>query len=437
MPARSVPTSQRPARGRRRLLRAGAGLVLLAAAVVLVRALGPGGGGDPPQLSRAPLPAEALADSIGVALHLNYVDTAYVHRDTVVARLRELGIRHIRSPMPTPPVGPLADGLRALREARIRATLTTGDAGVPPARAVADSLTVMGGAVEAFEGPNEPDNAGDPAWAPKLRTYMAALRSAVRDQAPDVPLIGPSLVEPGSRRAAGDLPGLVNLHPYPGGKPPEPVLGDALADVTGERHRGVVFTETGYHDALQDPDPHAPVSEEAAAVYLPRLLVTAFGAGVRRTFVYELLDEKPDPARADLQQHFGLLRNDLSPKPAFHALEALIAVLRGPPGTPDRRRKHLPWDLRVDGDVQVQRLTLARRDGSHVIALWRPVPVWDRDRRRPLGIAPAAAELRFGRTARDVAVWRPSHSGRPILRRPTARGVPLELGADLVLVRAR
>jgi hypothetical protein len=440
VPAQPVPPPPPPTRRRARAPAAAAlVLVLLAvAAITLVRTLGDDGADEAPPLARTPLPAEGLADSIGVALHLNYVDTAYVNRDAVVARLRELGIEHVRSPMPTPPVGALADGLRALRSAGIRATLTTGDPNVPPTRAVADSLAVMDGAIDAFEGPNEPDHAGDPAWAPKLRTYMTALRRAVGDQAPGVPLIGPSLVEPGNRRAAGRLPGLVNLHPYPGGEPPEPVLGEALAGVAGEVRRGVVFTETGYHDALNDPDAHAPVSEEAAAVYLPRLVVAAFGAGVRRTFIYELLDEKPEPARSDLQQHFGLLRNDLTPKPAFHALKALIAVLRSAgDGEPSRRRRALHWDLRVDDDVPVQRLELVRRDGSHLVALWRTVPVWDRDRRRPVEVTPATAELSFRRTAREVAVWRPSRSAGPVLRRPAARGVRLELGGDLVVVGAR
>ena len=83
--------------------------------------------------------------------------------------------------------------------------------------------------------------------------------------------------------------------------------------------RGAVFTEAGYHNALSSTTGQPPASEEAAAVYMPRLLATAFGAGVERTFIYELVDEKPDPGLIDAEQHFGLLRNDLSPKPAFTA----------------------------------------------------------------------------------------------------------------------
>jgi hypothetical protein len=166
------------------------------------------------------------------------------------------------------------------------------------------------------------------------------------------------------------------------------------------------------------------------------VLLTAFGAGAQRTFVYELVDEKPDPALADPEQHFGLLRNDLSPKPAFKAIQTLTAVLRTSPGPSSRG--HVPWRLRVAGRGEVERLTLARRDGSRVIALWRPVSVWDRDARRPVEVSPLPIELSFGlAAARDVAVWRPSVSSRPVVRRDYARRLSLDLTGDLVLVSLR
>ena len=306
-----------------------------------------------------------------------------------------------------------------------------------PGSAVADSLQVMGDDVDAFEGPNELDNGGDPNWPATLRAYMPALASAVRDQAPGVPVIGPSFVNPANRgRLPADLPGLFNAHPYPGGGPPETVLGDAAREYAGEpRKGGMVFTETGYHNALRDTADQPPASEAAAAVYFPRLLVTAFGVGARRTFIYELLDEKPDPGLGDLQQHFGLLRNDLSPKPAFTAIKTLIAAVSASPGAGERAR--LRWRLRVDGDDQVEHLTLRRRDGSRVIALWRPVSVWDQAKLAAIKPKPLPVEVAFGRRVRDVSVWRPSASATPVLRRGAVDRLQLALGGDLVLVSLR
>jgi hypothetical protein len=194
------------------------------------------------------------------------------------------------------------------------------------------------------------------------------------------------------------------------------------------------FTETGYHNAYAATTGQPPVSEEAAAVYLPRALVAAFGAGVRRTFVYELLDEKPDPGLHDPEQHFGLLRNDLSPKPAFTAIKTLIAAVRASPGSGSGV---LPWDLRAPEDADVQHVVLARRDGSRAIAIWRPVSVWDTDERRAVDPGSVAIELLWGRTASDVTVWRPSVSEQPVLRRAQARRLKLDLAGDLVLVSFR
>jgi hypothetical protein len=415
-----------------------AGVALLAFAAVLVAA---GRESRPASVGAGERSAEALVDSIGVNVHFSYVDTAYVRRADVVARLRELGLRHVRDGMPTDVEAHRA-GLRAARRRGIRSTLI-GDPERDPATGVADSLAVLGNGVEAFEGPNELDASGDPAWPARLREYMPALRSAVLEQAPWAALIGPSFIYPASRmELPPDLPGSVNEHPYPEGGPPEPALGEALRALPEDAlERGVVVTETGYHNALLSTTGQPPVSERAAAVYLPRALVASFGAGVRRTFVYELLDEKPDPGLVDPEQHFGLLRQDLSPKPAFTALRTLVAALRASPGESSRAR--LSWGLRAAGEEgppppdEVQRLALVRADGSRLIALWRPIAVWDQDVRRPIEPSPLRVELQLGLGARDIAVWRPSVATRPVLRRDYARRLPLDLGADLVLVSFR
>jgi hypothetical protein len=381
------------------------------------------------------LSAGALIDSIGVNVHFSYVDTAYARQADVLARLRELGVRHIRDATPNP-VEALRGGLRASRRAGVRATLLV-DPAVDPAAAVADSLAVVGPGIAAFEGPNELNNSGDRGWPERLETYMRALATAVRKQAPRVPLVGPSFIDAASRsHIPADLPGLFNGHPYPGGQPPEGAVEQALGERRATaRERDVVFTETGYHNALAATTGQPAASEEAAAVYLPRLLVTAFGAGVRRTFIYELVDEKLDPGLVDPEQHFGLLRHDLSPKPGFTAVKTLIDALRTSPGQGSFEPPSPT--VRSRGDTRVEQLTLRRRDGSSVIALWRPVSVWDLRARRPVGPAPLPVELLFRRRARNVAVWRPSLATQPVLRLRHTRRLRLELQGDLVLVSLR
>jgi hypothetical protein len=391
---------------------------------------------DPPPLRSGALPAGAFVDSIGVVTHLNYFDTAYARLPELLLRLRELGVRHIREAAPARE-GPHADALRAVAAAGLRATVGVGDPGSDPAVWVADAIAVMGDRIAAFEAPNELDNTDYTNWPAQLRTYMPALAAAVRAQAPGVPVIGPSFIDPASRaRIPADLPGWFNGHPYSGGEPPEGALDQALDERRATApDRAAVFTEAGYHNALAATTGQPPTSEEAAAVYLPRLLVTAFAGGVRRTFVYELIDEKPETGLVDPEQHFGLLRNDLSPKPAFRAIKTLIDAVQASPGA--RRGEEPRWELDVPADERVERLVLARADGSRLIAVWRPVSVWDRDTRQPIDPGALDVELSFADPARDVAVWRPSLSPQPIAARPHVRRLPLRLEGDLVLVSFR
>jgi hypothetical protein len=425
----------------KRLAVAAAAAVLgIGVAVAAVAFLDRDAGREPrrsPELTRHELSAARFLDSVGVVTHLSYVDTAYGRTADVLAKLRELGVRHIREAAP-PPVGQLADALRQARAVGLKATVGTGDVGVDPAQTVRDSLGVLGDAVAAFEAPNELDNSGDPAWAAKLTDYMPRLATAVAEQAPGVPVIGPSLIDASHRgKLPADLPGLFNAHPYPGGLPPEPAVELALAERRASaRNKKVVFTETGYHNALAAQVDQPPTSEAAAAVYIPRLLATAFGAGVQRTFLYELIDNRPDPGLGDPIQHWGLLRNDFSPKPAFTAVKTLIAAVRASPGP--RTSGSLGWALRVDDGSRVDRVALVRPDGSLAIALWRPVSVWDRDVRRPEDPGTIPVELSFGGAgARDLTVWRPSVSPAPVLRRERADGLRLALAGDLVLISFR
>ncbi|NJN38104.1 MAG: hypothetical protein HC790_04210 [Acaryochloridaceae cyanobacterium CSU_3_4] len=73
---------------------------------------------------------------------------------------------------------------------------------------------------------------------------------------------------------------------------------------------------------------HKGVSEQAAAKSLPRLFLEFFNRGIQRTFVYELIDEHPNPKLDDKEKNFGLLRYDGSRKPVFIALRNLITLLK-------------------------------------------------------------------------------------------------------------
>lgn len=381
-----------------------------------------------------PASAEAFVDSIGVNTHFNYVDTAYGRREQTLERLRELGVRHVRDAAPVEAPA-LAAGLRGAAALGIHLTLGAGDIRLEPRTAIEAAVREVGGQIAAFEGPNELDNSGLPDWRTKLHMRLEELRAAADDLSPAVPLLGPSFVEPLNYKTIDTSTfGLANFHPYAGGLPPEKPLEDEIARARAADVRGpLVFTETGYHNAVAADTGQPPASENAAAVYLPRTLLKAFDEGVRRTFIYELLDEKPDPGHLDPEQNFGLLRQDLTPKPAFNAVRNLIAAVRRSPGPISDPS---PWpSIQIDGDLE--RVQLQRRDGSRVVAIWRPVSVWDREARRETQPGLEPVDVVWSRPVRDLMVRRPTLSPEAIYERSAAARVRLMLAGDVVLLSYR
>jgi hypothetical protein len=413
-----------------------AGILLgaVAAAIlagVLVSALRTPGAPQRPAIGR-PLPsrpAGEFVDSVGVNVHMTFYDTAYARFDVWSARLRELGVRHVRDGLvvgdPT-----YVERYRTLAAQGVRASLIVGETQRPAAESVALAAGPLRPVVEALEGPNEPDLGGAPGWQAATEAFMAQLHDALaRTPALRVPLLGPSFADAqarGSVGGAGRLWQVENLHSYAGGRPPETRLPDDIAAARGRSPGApIVVTEMGYHDATSATVGQPAVSESTAADYVPRSFLEAFAAGARRTYLYELADEKPDPAGRDPEQHFGLLHQDGTPKPAFVALQRLLASIGRSPGGGQRR----PVAVRSARDIRS--LLLDRRDGSRALVLWR------RGDARVAGAAvgPDSAQVRFAGDPAGVRVE--ATDGRPVRSALHGDTLRLSLGAGAVVVSFR
>ena len=183
---------------------------------------------------------------------------------------------------------------------------------------------------EAIEPPNEWDINGGSNWIWSLLTQTPMVTGAGHDLG--VPVLGPSLTQPGSFTALGNVSQFMdynNLHAYFGGRNPEnggwggpdwannyygfiPYELD-LAPIDGPGKQSYV-TETGYETTTGTPTQNI-VPEWVAGTYTPRLVLEFFKRGVKRTYFYELVDDPNSNGTG-----FGLLHYDLSPKPAFTAL---------------------------------------------------------------------------------------------------------------------
>ena len=398
----------------------------------------------------APRSAASFYDSIGVSTHIVYYDTAYGDWPRIVARLQELGVRNIRDGIYANPTQQWHDwneryygAVQSAASRGMRFTFVVNPPGVGTGT-LDQLLDVAGGrlrnAAEALEAPNEMDKyVGGARWPRALASYERQLhvKAKARPATRSLPILGPSFATLQGPSMVGNLRGLVdvgNIHPYTGGLSPNPEhikseLKRARITAAG---KPVWATEVGFHNAMHSHsvDNQAPVSERTAAIYLLRTFFEQFRAGIRRTFAYELIDEKPDPRGRDPEQHFGLLRNDYSRKPAFNALRNLLAVI----GRDRRSGRPVPLRIQISRDDRdVRRLVLQKADGSYVVALWRLSSVWDIKRRKALNVASQRVTVRLPGAAR-VSLADPIQSAAEHRIPLRGRRIQLRLGASPVLL---
>jgi hypothetical protein len=130
-------------------------------------------------------------------------------------------------------------------------------------------------------------------------------------------------------------------------------------------------TETGYSTWKYGQ------SERMQARYMPRIFLENFRLGIKRTYSYELVDEFVDPTGDNREAHFGLIRQDLTPKPAYFAIQSLLNAI-GDPAPRSNELAGLRYELEVDAPDgydprYLHHVAFEKGDGSVVLALWHEV----------------------------------------------------------------
>jgi hypothetical protein len=130
-------------------------------------------------------------------------------------------------------------------------------------------------------------------------------------------------------------------------------------------------TETGYYTGTASRS----ISEKVHGKYMPRIFLEYFRKGIVRTCSYEFLDQYPTPSSS--QANYGLLRNDLSPKPGYTALKNLIHILKDPGS--NFPLSSLDYTLNVNPPAGYSRtqyvhdLVLQKRNGDFYLVLWHEI----------------------------------------------------------------
>jgi hypothetical protein len=419
-------------------IRSGSALALLFALMALLAA--PVAGATPVSAKES----DAVVDSIGVNTHLGYTDTPYNNFTSVRQKLLDLGIRYIREgvSLGRPDV---YSRLRQLAGDGIHLDVIAGD---PLQRwnfgTIDQQLNMiqseLSTSVISIEGPNEYDLQGDPNWVSVLRDYTKRLWDGVkaRPALASLPVVGPSIVQHSGQTEVGDISSWLdygNTHTYLSGDRPEEDWrweSEFNSAASNSKSKPFQVTETGYHNGINSTAGHLGASERAAGIYMPRLFLETFRRGVRRTFSYELLDQRNDTAKTDIEANFGLLRNDFSEKPAATAVKRLISLLsdKGPSFTPGT------FDYHVEGvPSSAKQLLLQKRDGSFDLVIWNGVSVWNPQTRTDIDPADVPITVKFDQPVSDAQVYEPNTSPSALTTATDPTSLKLNLSERVTVIK--
>jgi hypothetical protein len=288
-------------------------------------------------------------------------------------------------------------------------------------------------AVLSYAGPNEFNvqaSAGNDTWHLELKEFMARLydRVKVDPELVDKPVIAPSVYRRKTEDylAMGDISDRTDrgcLHNYNGGRLPSYDLDERLNDARIMTPDSPVWvTEYGYRTAGQDP-----ITEASQAKYLPRYAAEFFiRPDVERAFGYQIIDEKPIDERPD--NAYGLLRNDFSRRPAFHAMKNIIRLLDDGDGdfTPGRLDYDLIGDL-----TDVHSFLVQKKSGEFYLVVWQEVDSYDRKAQVDLHPEPRPLTLTFNTPVAEASAFLPTGLD---LADPDEARLPVDVYADPIAV---
>jgi hypothetical protein len=335
--------------------------------------------------------AHAFVQSIGVNTHVGYErawgygNNAYDNMNMVKSALNWVNIDHVRDRFDYDHVMPRIDELASMG-IRFCVNMGTGP-GVSYSAEIA-RIAARANVVEYVEGPNEVDRypatfngqTGYAAAVAEMKKLYADIHAslALNGNGNSTPVLNLTFADWRNWTNVGDLSAYVDFgsaHIYPAsGEPPLRWLQQGLdqqnLSTPGER---MIITEGGY-STLPQAYNMGSVSEAVHAKYTIEYLLDAFRLGVERTYLYELLDERPDPGGYDREAHFGLFRYDGSAKPAATAIRNMMTLLAdqatgAAPATLNSKLTGQPWDT--------QSMLFQKSDGTFLIALWNEVNVWN------------------------------------------------------------
>jgi hypothetical protein len=387
-----------------------------------------------------------LVRMIGANVHMRYTDGAYANSTNVLQDLRFLGVSHVRDIMPG--TGAQAemqarDALRRMAFDGIKLDLIF-SAGMRPSEAVdliRNLEKAVPGSVASIEGYNEINNfpvtyngqSGSAAAAAGQRALYQSIKGSpdVR-HIPVIDMTGFEMLKDQKYTYGSSLEGyadVMNAHAYAqNGQQPSIWINPEKIEAYKSLQQVLpkVITEFGYATMPQSGWLVIGVDERTQAKGLLNGLFDAARSGYDKLYIYELLDQKPDPASNQLEFHFGLFTFDNRPKVAAQAIRNLVQVLgesESRSATESKRSKadsELPSNRSFHLDVQypeikdqIFTLGLMKSNGAQMAAVWRETMFWDRATGQPLEAAGVPAMLTSDKPCDSIKVYDVLRSAEP------------------------
>ncbi|MEJ1934803.1 calcium-binding protein, partial [Nostoc sp. NIES-2111] len=362
---------------------------------------------------------EDFINSLGVQTHLPYTDSQYASWQNVLADLRYIGISSVRDRVQNIYTGggggkhydPLADaGIKfdfvVSREADPNFAI----------QRIRDFVTKHPGSLTMMEGPNEIDS-----W-PVSFDGKTGLAGAVAYQTwlyntlnadpllKDIPLANLSFSTgwSGYTYRIGDMSSIVdygNAHTYfANGDQPGSLIGP-LKNVQSYVTPGkdMVISEAGYHTAVNSTSWQG-VDEPTQAKLTLNLIFDAFKAGVKKTYLYQLMDGYADPTNSQQEKHFGLFDSDNRPKAAAIALHNLTSILGH---VPDASMGEAVDATIAQLPAKGASLLFEKGYGVRDLVIWAEPDIWDQANRAPITVPAQNVTVTFGSIVSSVQLFDP------------------------------
>jgi hypothetical protein len=380
--------------------------------------------------------ADGLVETVSIQMKLNGNDTYLSKWSTVTRpRLLELGVRHIRG-MLNPAPGTISK-YQDLAANGIKLT-----AGCWPrngnysdaSHCIAQANAIGPAVIDAFEGWNEVDGgkAGSD-WPLDWVKWEITLWNAYNGNSTwaSRPLYANSLAHAVSADKLGDRSAILdygNLHSYPAAGPPSNISDSWIpqwTQVAGSKP--LVVTETGYHTCITCTNGNG-ISLLAQSKYLGRLIFEYYNRGIKRSNIYELLDE--GTSTTTREDNWGLIKYNGTLKPAFTTLKNIIALLRDPGSSFSPGR--LSYGL-SDALSSTHYTLLQKRDGRFYLVLWQELSVWNIKGKSDIRNPDNAVTLTLGSSAKAIRVYRPS-TGLSAVQSGSGTSIKLAVPDEVIVV---